>query len=137
MPVPREEEEEGRRRRRRERKNEEASLQGTTRFVLGEGEGIPSIFFLFTDGFPDFSLFSLVFPVHIAFLGGGGTRGRGQGQGQKPKPTSSDVLRLEGWCFGLLPCSGSGHKVRYIHVAKVHDFLVSEENGPLGARVTT
>lgn len=123
VPVPREEEGRRRRRRKRERKNEEASLQGTTRFVLGEGEGIPSNFFflhrqvsrlqpVFTSSVPSH-------PVHVAFLGGGGrARGRGQGQGQKPKPTSSDVLRLEGWCFGLLPCSGSGHKVQYMYCSQ-------------------
>lgn len=77
-------------------------MQGTTRFVLGEGEGIPSIFFFFTDRFPDFSLFSLVFPVHIAFLGGEG----GPGAGVKGKGKNQNPLHLMccDWKGGALVC---------------------------------
>lgn len=138
VPVPREEEEgRSRRRRKRERKNEEASLQGTTRFVLGEGEGIPSIFFLlhrqvsrlqpvFTGSVPSARSFS---------WGGPGAGVKGKGKNQNPLH-----LMCCDWKGGALVCC---HVVvvviRYstCTVAKVHNCLVPEENGPLGARVTT
>lgn len=80
-------------------------MQGTTRFVLGEGEGIPSNFFFFTDRFPDFSLFSLVFPVHVAFLGGPGAGVKGKGKNQNP--------------LHLMCCDWKGGALVYCHVEVV------------------
>lgn len=78
-------------------------MQGTTRFVLGEGEGIPSNFFFFTDRFPDFSLFSLVvFPVHVHSFSWGG----GPGAGVKGKGKNQNPLHLMccDWKGGALVC---------------------------------
>lgn len=101
----------------------------------GKGRAIHQFFFFFTDSFPDFSLFSLVFPVHVAFLWGPGAGVKGKGKNQNPLH-----LMCCDWKGGALICC---HMVvvviRYITctVAKVHNCLVPEENGPLGARVTT
>lgn len=103
----------------------------------GKGRAFHQIFSFFTDRFPDFSLFSLVFPVHVAFLLGGGPGAGVKGKGKNQNPLH---LMCCDWKGGALVCC---HVVvvviRYstCTVAKVHNCLVPEENGPLGARVTT
>lgn len=85
VPVPREEEEGRRRRRKRERKNEEASLQGTTRFVLGEGEGIPSIFFFLHRQVSRLQPVFTSVPSARSFSWGGGGAGPGSRARAKTK----------------------------------------------------
>lgn len=129
MPVPREEEEE------EEGKERTKRLPCKARQGLfwGKGRAFHQFFFLHRQVSRLQPVFTSV-PSARSFSWGGGAGVKGKGKNQNPLH-----LMCCDWKGGALVCC---HVVvvviRYgtCTVAKVHNCLVSEGNGPLGARVT-